>query len=81
MHGGADHPAWSEAERTLIRLADELHDDARISDALWAELRRHWSDEQLVELVVLAGFYHTISFVVNGLGVELEPGAPRFPGP
>ena len=42
-------------------------------------LRKHWSDEQLVELVVLAGFYHTISFVVNGLGVELEPGAPRFP--
>ena len=31
VHGGADHPAWSEAERTLIRLADELHDGARIS--------------------------------------------------
>src|SRR4030095_13539944 len=39
---------WWEAERTRIRLADELHDDARISEALWAELRRHWSDDQLV---------------------------------
>ena len=79
VHGGAEHPAWSEAERTLIRLVDELHGDARISDALWSELRRHWRDDQLVELIVLAGFYHTISFVVNGLGVEREEYAARFP--
>jgi len=74
-YGGASDPAWSQPERTLIRLVDELHDTARISDALWTELRRHWSDAQLVELVVVVGFYHTISFVVNGLGVELEPPA------
>jgi alkylhydroperoxidase family enzyme len=79
VHGGADDPVWSDTERTLIRLVDELHDTSRVSDALWADLRKHWSDEQLVELVVLAGFYHTISFVVNGLGVALESGAARFP--
>ncbi len=79
VHGGADHPAWSEPERTLIRLVDELHEGARVSDALWTELRKHWNEAQLVELVVLVGFYHTISFVVNAFGVELEPGAPRFP--
>jgi alkylhydroperoxidase family enzyme len=80
VHGNADDAVWSEAERALIRLVDELHDTSRVSDALWAELRRHFRDDQLVELVVLAGFYHTISFVVNGLGVALEPVAPRFPG-
>jgi alkylhydroperoxidase family enzyme len=79
VHGSADHAAWSEAERTLVRLADELHDSARISDALWPELRKYWSEAQLVELVVLAGFYHTISFAVNGLGVEMEDYAARFP--
>jgi alkylhydroperoxidase family enzyme len=79
VHGTAGDAVWSEAERALIRLCDELHDTARVSDPLWKDLRRHWSDEQLVELVVLAGFYHTISFAVNGLGVEHEPGAPRFP--
>jgi len=79
VRGGSDEALWSESERALIRLADELHDTSRVSDALWAELRRHFADDQLVELVTLAGFYHTISFVVNGLGVELEPGAVRFP--
>ena len=80
VYGGPGDPLWSAQERTLIRLVDELHDTSRISDALWEELRGGWKDDQLVELVVLAGFYHTISFVVNGLGVALEPGAPRFPG-
>jgi alkylhydroperoxidase family enzyme len=78
VHGGPDHAGWSERERALIRLVDELHDTSGLSDALWSELRRHFRDEQLVELVVLAGFYHTIAFVVNGLGVAHEPGAPRF---
>ena len=79
VHGAPDDPFWSDAERAVIRLVDALHDTARVSDALWAELRGHWKDDQLVELVVLAGFYHTISFVVNGLGVELEEYAARFP--
>ena len=79
VHGSADARVWSPAERLLIRLADELHESARLSDALFAELRGHFRDDQLVELVVLAGFYHTISFAVNGLGVELEDYAVRFP--
>ena len=79
VHRGPDYAGWSERERALISLADELHDTSAVSDALWSELRRHFRDDQLVELVVLAGFYHTISFIVNGLGVEREPDAPQFP--
>lgn len=76
--GAGGHP-WSPRDAALLRLADELHDGARVSDALWRDLRGHFRDDQLVELLVLAGFYHTISFVVNGLGVELEEDAARFP--
>src|SRR5262245_14907543 len=74
VYGGASDPVWSQPERALTRLVDELHDTAQISDALWTELRQHWTDAQLVELVVVVGLYHTISFVVNGLGVEFESG-------
>src|SRR5256712_11867150 len=38
MHGRADDPAWSADERLLIRLDDELHDTASISDGLWDAL-------------------------------------------
>lgn len=75
----ADAPVWTPREALLIRLSDALHDGATIADDLWAALAGGWSAEQLVELIVLAGFYHTVSFVVNALQVEAEPFAARFP--
>ena len=35
--------------------------------------------EQLVELVVLAGHYHAISFATNAFRLPLEPLGARFP--
>jgi alkylhydroperoxidase family enzyme len=70
---------WSERDRLLIRLADELHETATLSDELWAALRPRFSDEQVLELITLAGFYHAISYLTNGLAVALEEGAERFP--
>jgi alkylhydroperoxidase family enzyme len=79
VHGAASDPAFGERDRTLVRLADELHDAAQLSDACYEALARHFSPEQIVELLVLAGFYHAIAFVANGLRVAPEPLAPGFP--
>lgn len=76
---GADSPAWSDRERLLVRLADELHDTATVSEQLWAELAGCWSDAQLIELIATAGFYHLVSFTANAAGVALEEYAERFP--
>ena len=76
---GGDPAALPERERLLLRLVDALHDDAQVDDPLWAALRGHFSEEQLVELVALAGFYHLISFVANALRIPLEPYGARFP--
>ncbi len=59
-------------------MADELHESATISDDLWRQLARRWTDEQLLELLVLAGQYHSISFLANSLLVTLEAWAARF---
>jgi alkylhydroperoxidase family enzyme len=77
--GSADDAAWSGDERLLLRLADELHDTARVSDGLWAQLAARWRAEQLLELMMLAGLYHAVSYVINGAGIGLEANAPRFP--
>ncbi len=74
-----DDPSWAVRDRLLIQLADALHDHATISDGLWESLAAEWSAAQIIELIVVAGFYHTVSFVVNGLRVEREDGAARFP--
>lgn len=79
VHADADDPVWEPHQAALVRLCDELHDTQTISDALFAELRRHFSDEQILELVYTVGLYHTVSFLVNGLKLEREPFGESFP--
>lgn len=78
--GDAGDPAWSARDALLVRLADELHDTATLSDALWAALAAHWTPPQLLELIVLAGWYRLLAGVINGAGVVREAWAARFPG-
>jgi len=79
VHGDADDSAWSDDERLLIHLVDELHDTAAISDGLWRALTAAFSVEQIFELIALVGFYHTVSFFANGLGLAAENFAAAFP--
>ncbi|MBI1237811.1 MAG: carboxymuconolactone decarboxylase family protein [Alphaproteobacteria bacterium] len=75
--GTGNDPCWEESEGLLLKLVDALHDTNGIDDALYAALARAFSAEQLIELVVLTGFYHTVSFVTNGLKIADEAfGAP-----
>jgi 4-carboxymuconolactone decarboxylase len=79
VHGDAGDPVWSDAERAVIVLADELHDTAAVSNATFAALETHFTVEQILELVVTSGWYHTIAFVINTARVQPEPWAARFP--
>ena len=73
-----DTTPFPPRERLLLRLVDELHDTAQVSDALWQALRAEFTDAQLVELVALTGLYHLISFVTNAFTIPPESYAPRF---
>ena len=77
-HGSADDPCWTPAERALIAAVDELHDRSTVTDARWQALAAHHAPDELLDIVVLAGWYHAISYVANAAAVELEPGAPAF---
>ena len=70
---------FSKREELILRLCDALHAAADVDLALFAELERELESAQIVELLVLAGFYHTVSFVTNALRIEREPSAARFP--
>jgi 4-carboxymuconolactone decarboxylase len=78
-HGAVAPAEWSEQDQVLIRLVDELHDTATVSDATWKQLEASWSVAQILELIIIVGWYHLISFVANAAQVELEPWAARFP--
>lgn len=75
-----DASLWSDAQRALLAMVDSLHRCADLDDATWAALTANYDDEQMVELVMLAGLYHAVSFVVNAFRIEAEAFAPCAPG-
>lgn len=77
-HGSADDGCWTDREGLLISAADALHDSSDIDDRLWARLTRELTDAELLDLLLLCGWYHAISYVARAARVDLEPGAPRF---
>jgi alkylhydroperoxidase family enzyme len=83
IHRIAAGPAaagWSEFDRALLTMVDELRYDAMISDATWQALRTKYSVQQVMEAMYTASQYQLVSMALNSLGVQLDPGLEdRFP--
>ncbi len=78
-HGVAIDPCWtSERDQILIRAVDALHDRSDIDDELWAQVATVFTEQQILDLLLLCGWYHAISFSARAARVPLESGAPRF---
>ena len=70
---------WSADDAALVALADDLCATDTVSDATWAALAGRWNEAELVELLLVAGFYRLVSGFLNAAGVELDPGVPGWP--
>ena len=86
VHRIAEGPkarGWTDFERALLRMVDELRYDAMVGDATWRALRTEYSDQQMMEAVFTAAQYQLVSMALNSLGVQLDPGLrhrlPRDP--
>ncbi|MEP7020591.1 MAG: carboxymuconolactone decarboxylase family protein [Pseudonocardiales bacterium] len=78
-HGHADDPCWrNERDQLLIRAVDELHDTSDISEALWDSLQAELDENELLDLLLLCGWYHAISYAARATRLSPEPGAPTF---
>jgi hypothetical protein len=58
---------------------DALHARATLSDTEYAALSAHYDDDQVLEIILLCGFYRTVSYLANALALPLEATAARFP--
>jgi alkylhydroperoxidase family enzyme len=79
VHGDADASCWSAAEQALIAAVDALHHRATLSEAEFKALSSHYDDARIFEVILLCGFYRTVSYLANGLDLPLEAKAARFP--
>ena len=69
---GADAPCWSAAEQALIAAVDALHARATLSEAEFKALSAHYDDARIFEVILLCGFYRTVSYLANALALPLE---------
>ncbi|MGW0575847.1 carboxymuconolactone decarboxylase family protein [Streptomyces sp. NPDC002920] len=69
---------WRESElfdgreRAALLCAERVHGLALDDDA-FAELRTWFDEGEVIELIVLCGFYEFVARTLQGLGVEVEP--------
>jgi alkylhydroperoxidase family enzyme len=79
VHGGADAPCWSDSEKALIAAVDALHHRATLSEEEFKVLAAHYDADKILEIILLCGFYRTVSYMANALALPLEKEAARFP--
>lgn len=79
VRGEADADCWSPAEQAMLAAVDALHARATLDDAEFAALSVHYNEDQILEIIMLCGFYRTVSYLANALALPLEATAARFP--
>jgi len=64
---------FTEQQRTLLAYTDAMTRDIDVSDAVFAEVRKHFSERQTVELTLLIGAYNMLTRFLKALKVDPEP--------
>jgi 4-carboxymuconolactone decarboxylase len=64
---------FSARERAALAYADTMTRDIKVPDPVFAEVKRHFNDRQIVELTVLIGTYNMNARVLEALELDLEP--------
>lgn len=64
--------SWTPSDRAVVAAVDELEEHGSLGDAAWAALREHLADEQVIELVVVHGWYRLIATMCNALDLGIE---------
>ncbi|GAA2583816.1 carboxymuconolactone decarboxylase family protein [Actinomadura fulvescens] len=74
-----DLTPWSPEQRLLLKAVDELHDSATLTQDTWDGLAKRYDQAQMLEFIVLTGWYRTIGQLANSLHLDNEPWAHTFP--
>ena len=64
---------FSEKQRALLAYVDSMTREIDVSDDVFAEIRKHHSERQIVELTMLIGAYNMLTRFLKALRVDPEP--------
>ena len=71
----ADSPpadGFTQRQRTLLAVSDELLARRALSDTTWSAVQATLSDREAIELCLLIGHYQGLASAIGGLGIQIE---------
>ncbi len=74
VSGESPSGAFTERQRTLISVCDEMLARRALSDATWNAVRASLSDREAIELCLLVGHYQGLATTLGALRIQVEPG-------
>lgn len=69
---GPTSAQWSEKQAALLSACDELHKQRMVAETTWETLKRHFSESEIIELLMLIGHYEMLAGVLNSVGLPLD---------
>jgi alkylhydroperoxidase family enzyme len=66
---------FDEAQRALLSFGREVVENVRVAAPVFAELRKHYADQEIVEAIVAIGFYMMMARLTEATETDLDPSA------
>jgi alkylhydroperoxidase family enzyme len=66
---------FNEAERALLAFSREVVENVRVPDAVFAGMRKHFSDQEVVESIFTIGCYMMMARLTEATETDLDPAA------
>jgi alkylhydroperoxidase family enzyme len=67
--------AFNEAERAVLAFGREVVENVRVPDAVFAGMRKHFSDQEIVESIFTVGCYMMMARLTEATRTDLDPAA------
>jgi alkylhydroperoxidase family enzyme len=73
--GNYDDDAFNEAERALLAFSKEVVENVRVPEPVFAEMRKHFAEREIVETIFAIGFYMMMARLTEATETDLDPAA------
>jgi alkylhydroperoxidase family enzyme len=64
---------FDQRDRALLAYVEESSENVQVPDDVFEDLRRQYSDREVIEITVLIGAYHLVARFLEALQIDLEP--------
>lgn len=66
---------FNPAERALLAFGQEVITNVRVEEAVFADMKAHFSEQEIVESILAIGFYMTMARLTEATQTDLDPAA------